>query len=95
MKQGPTQRSIPAQTETVCNGCEYLHKEAMMRGHKSVTDNYCCTHPDILKECGLLRSGFGSKGKMIHFNHEGNCTTPDWCPFLNTKDEKQTTETAS
>lgn len=63
----------------VCHGCKYLNKQPMMRGHKSVTDNYTCAHPTFENERVL----FGSQiGRTIHFNHEGDCTTPDWCPFL-------------
>ena len=77
--QGPTLRNIPQQSFKVCNGCEFLDKQAMMRGHKSVTDNYTCQHPDFNDEQVLLGS---KRGRTIHFNHEGDCTTPHWCPFL-------------
>ena len=82
MSQGPTTRSIPARTERVCNGCDYLNKQARMRSHKSVTDDYSCTHPDFEKDSILMGTG---KGRTIHFNHEGSCTTPGWCPFLKLK----------
>lgn len=82
MQQGPRKRSIPQFIETVCNGCEYLKTHAGVRGHNHVTNSFFCKHPDILKQNGLLRSGFGDDGKMIAFNVEGSCITPGWCPFL-------------
>jgi hypothetical protein len=79
MNDGPQTRSIPQQSFKVCTGCKFLDKEAMLRGHKSVTDNYYCLHEDFFKEHGFM----GRKsGRVIHYNHEGECTTPSWCPFL-------------
>ena len=90
MKQGPSIRNIPQQSFKVCHGCEFLDKQAMMRGHKSVTDNYTCTHPDFRNESAGL---FGSKrGRTIYFNHEGDCITPDFCPFLKPKQNEATKE---
>ncbi len=80
--EGPQIITHPLVRIRVCNGCKFLNKSAMMRGHKSVTDNYTCTHLEFEGESVL----FGIKrGRTIHFNHEGDCDTPNWCPFL--KDE--------
>lgn len=79
MNEGSTIRNYPAHSERVCNGCKYLHTQAMMRGHKSVTDNYSCAHDDFKGERGLLSN---APVRTIHFNHSGSCTTPSWCPLL-------------
>lgn len=79
MSEGPVVKTIPQQSYRVCEGCKYLNKEPVMRGHKSVTNNFTCTHPNFENERILLGS---QKGRTIHFNHEGDCTTPDWCPYL-------------
>lgn len=78
--EGPQLLSRPATTERVCNGCKFLDRKAMLRGHDRTTDNYYCIHPDFENEKHAFFSK--EKGKAIHHNHEGNCTTPDWCPFL-------------
>lgn len=58
-----------------------------MRGHKSVTDSYFCQHPDLTKE--KLSIFFDSiDGRQIHFNIEGSCTTPSWCPFIKPKTQQ-------
>lgn len=72
--EGPRVVKIPSQQETVCNGCAYLKLEGMMYGRFKVTKNYYCMHPEIEKD-------FKDKC-IIHFNHEGYCDTPTWCPFL-------------
>ena len=77
--EGFSVRDTPAQKIRVCTGCKYLDKQAMMRGHKSVTDNYTCQHPDFADEHPLFSK---QNGRTIYFNHEGECTTPNWCPFL-------------
>lgn len=78
-KQGPTLRTIPAQSETVCNGCTYLHTSPGMRGHRHVTNDYACQHPDFRNETIPMST---KRGRSIHINHEGSCTTPQWCPFV-------------
>jgi hypothetical protein len=68
--EGPQIITHPLVRTQVCNGCKFLNKQAMMRGHKSCTDNYTCTHPDFEGETVL----FGRQnGRTIHFNHEGDC----------------------
>lgn len=81
--EGPQTRTIPQQQETVCNGCKHLEVEPMMYGHKSVTKNYTCLHADMTKE------RLWSNGKLIHWNHEGSCITPGWCPFLKPKQNEK------
>lgn len=79
MQNGPTERKIPAQTETVCTGCNYLHKEGGVRGHRHITNNFHCIHPDFSNE----HIGMSSKrGRTIELHHEGECPTPFWCPFV-------------
>lgn len=80
---GPQNRTIPAQTFKVCTGCKYLDKQPMLRGHRSVTDNYTCRHPDFKNETAVVSTI--KRGRTIHYNHAGECTTPDWCPFLQPK----------
>lgn len=82
MKEGPTIRNIPSQTEQVCNGCKFLNDTAGMRGHKSVTNTFSCTHPDVPNPKDHF---LNIKGQIIHYNIEGRCTTPSWCPFLKPK----------
>lgn len=85
MADGPQIRKIPAQEQTICNGCSRLSKTPGLRGHNEVTDSYFCQHEYFNKENGH----FNRKGKPIHFNILYPCTTPDWCPFLQTsKPEK-------
>ncbi len=79
MNKGPTIRTIPQQKERVCNGCEYLVTQAMLRGHFSCTNNFGCKHPDFN---GDRLSLYPTLGKVIDLHHEGNCQTPDWCPFV-------------
>lgn len=74
---GPLVRTIPTQQFKVCTGCKFLDKQAMLRGHANVTDNYTCRHPDFFNE-----HFFGTRGRTIHYNHSGECTTPNWCPFV-------------
>ena len=83
-KQGPSIRNIPQQSFKVCHGCEFLDKQAGMRGHKRVTNNFNCIHPDFKGEYTL-----GQRGRTIHYNHEGDCTTPNWCPFLQPKEKEK------
>ena len=78
---GPTIRTIPQQRELVCNGCKFLNRVAHLRGHDRCTDNYYCQHPDVQDKYGF--SFDIGKGANIHFNHEGYCQTPDWCPLKN------------
>ena len=42
--------------------------------------------PDFKNETVIM--SLHKKGRSIHFNHAGECTTPDWCPFLKPKKEK-------
>lgn len=90
-KQGPSIRNIPAQREQVCNGCEFLKTSGGMKGHRHVTNDFACTHPDFSGEQQLMS---GSSGRTIHFNHEGSCETPYWCPFLKPKQNEQTETTS-
>lgn len=79
MNEGPILKKIPAYEQKICNGCKYLEVRAHLRGHDQKTDHYVCNHPAI----PLSQFTFDNiKGKMIHFNHSGDCETPDWCPFL-------------
>jgi hypothetical protein len=87
--EGPQMRTYPLVKIRVCYGCKHLNKQAMMRGHKSVTDNYTCNHPDFKGETVLLGS---QRGRTIHFNHEGDCETPNWCPILKPKQNETTEE---
>lgn len=80
--QGPSIKTIPTVSTRVCNGCDFLKTAAGVRGHKTVTNDFACTHPDFKDEQQLLSKSFG---RTIHFNHEGDCDTPHWCPFLNSK----------
>lgn len=91
MKEGFSIRKIPEQSYKICNGCEYLNTSAMMRGHKSVTNNFTCTHPEFEGESGLFSN---KRGRQIHFNHEGDCATPNWCPFLNKKQNEKANTTS-
>lgn len=77
-QQGPRTVTIPAETETICNGCEFLKTSAGMRGQNKVTNHFWCDHANFKTERPLM---VGETGRTIHFNHEGNCQTPDWCPF--------------
>ncbi len=87
-KQGPSIRNIPSQSFKVCHGCEFLDTQAMMRGHKSVTDNYTCLHPDFKYETVL----FGSKrGRTIHFNHQGIAPRQVGAHFCSQKKRKKIT----
>lgn len=90
-KQGPTLRTIPQQTERVCNDCEYLETQAGVRGHRHCTNSFACLHPDI--NTGN-RTSFNMKGVSIHYGIEGSCTTPDWCPFLNKKQNEKDNTTS-
>lgn len=83
MNQGPTDITIPARSEKVCNGCAYLHSTPGLRGRNKVTNHFTCIHPEFqeqLADVVTLR-----RGRNIHLNHEGSCTTPDWCPFVQPK----------
>jgi len=86
MKQGPSIRTIPEHSTRICNGCSFLITTAGMRGHKTVTNTFTCSHHDFKNERELMT---GNYGRIIHYNHEGYCDTPSFCPFLNKpKDEK-------
>ena len=89
MREGFIIRKIPEQVTKICNGCTYLKTDAMMRGHKSVTNNFACTHPDFNSEHQLMTT---RPGRTIYFNHEGDCDTPNWCPFLKPKQNETTKE---
>lgn len=77
--EGPQIKTIPAQSEKVCNGCKYLDEQPGLRGHEKVTNSYTCTHENYKNENANFTCG---KGKIIHFMHEGDCQTPGWCPLL-------------
>lgn len=89
-QEGPREYQPFAPKRNVCNGCKYLETTPMMRGHKSVTNNFGCLHPDICKDMRGINGIFGMKGKVIHFNIEGMCYTPPWCPFLKPKQDETT-----
>lgn len=80
--QGPTIKVFPSRRMHVCNGCDYLDKTPAMRGHKKVTDNYGCTHPDFAGERGVADL---TKGRTIVLSSEYPCVTPSWCPILTIK----------
>lgn len=85
-KEGPSIKNIPALSYNVCNGCKFLHTQAGMRGRFVHTDNYGCMHPDA--DIHPFTTSLLGKGRSIHFNHEGDCTTPDWCPIKNKSNAK-------
>ena len=78
-QEGPSMRELPSQRQRVCGDCKYHRVQRWMCGHKSVTDNYYCEHPDVQD---ALFSVLGEKGRIIAFNSEDTPSTPEWCPFL-------------
>ncbi len=82
MQNGPSIRNIPAQRKRVCNGCDFLKTQPMERGRFVCTNNYSCFHPDFANEIPML--GYKT-GKPIELRVEGDCETPNWCPFLKSK----------
>ena len=79
-QEGPSMREIPSQRQRVCGDCKFHVKERWMCGHRRVTDNYSCTHPDL----GIAQEFIFSSGRTIAFNSEETPSTPEWCPFLKT-----------
>jgi hypothetical protein len=78
MKSGPTTVNIPGCTSTICDGCQFLQSTPWVCGSNFKTNNYRCHHPSVAKT-----SVSPEPGTIIHFNHEGLCETPQWCPFSN------------
>ena len=75
-QEGPSMREIPSQRQRVCGDCKYHRKERWMCGHKTVTDNFYCMHPDVTVKF------LDHEGRTIAFDSEETPSTPEWCPFL-------------
>lgn len=78
-KFGPTKTTRPQETYNSCFGCGYYDRKMVRSGREPIYSSHC-NNPSIPE---YLKS---FKGAM-HGNLNDSSKTPDWCPFLNNKNE--------
>lgn len=86
----PSERTIPARRERLCEPCEY-HKQtaAMMGGPGNVWRRYSCMHPDAFGDMKLSEDRakrdkqMQLRGRLLEHGRDIGKTEsqPSWCPL--------------
>jgi len=81
LREGPREVIIPEIKYLSCSGCKYLEHRMAKSGHDPIyVDN--CIHPESEKSGTFFRGNL-NRGIIIN-----GIDTPEWCPFLKNKTEK-------